>query len=166
MVHPLIEQLRFARSEFVRGLADVSEDEGIQRFGPMNCISWTIGHLADQEQRYWFQRRALALPAPGLNDLVGHGKPASTPSIGEMWAAWRAITEASDPWLDTLTTSDLLGFFETPGPNESIGTLTQRVIGHYWYHLGEGLAIRQMLGHTDLPQFVGNIGEAAPFRVE
>ena len=76
MVHPLIEQLRFARSEFVRGLADVSEDEGIQRFGPMNSISWTIGHLADQEQRYWFQRRALALPSPGLNDLVGHGKPA------------------------------------------------------------------------------------------
>ena len=34
---------------------------------------------------------------------------------------------------------------------------------HYWYHLGEGLAIQQMLGHTDLPQFVGNMPQA-PYR--
>ena len=28
---------------------------------------------------------------------------------------------------------------------------------HYWFHLGESHAIRQMLGHEDLPQFVGNM---------
>ena len=31
---------------------------------------------------------------------------------------------------------------------------------HYWYHLGEAHATRQMLGHTDLPQFVGDMSEA------
>ena len=40
----------------------------------------------------------------------------------------------------------------------------QRVIYHYWYHTGENLAIRQLLGHTDLPEFVGNIDDEAPYR--
>jgi hypothetical protein len=31
---------------------------------------------------------------------------------------------------------------------------------HYWYHLGEAHAIRQMLGHQDLPQFVGDMSAA------
>jgi hypothetical protein len=33
----------------------------------------------------------------------------------------------------------------------------------YWYHLGEALAICQMLGHTDLPDFVGDIDSLAPY---
>jgi hypothetical protein len=35
-----------------------------------------------------------------------------------------------------------------------------RDVYHYWTHLGEADAIRQMLGHTDLPQFVGDTSEA------
>ncbi len=31
---------------------------------------------------------------------------------------------------------------------------------HYWLHIGEGHAIRQQLGHVDLPQFVGDMSEA------
>jgi hypothetical protein len=37
---------------------------------------------------------------------------------------------------------------------------------HYWYHLGEALAVRQMLGHRDLPDFVGDIDSQAPYRPE
>ncbi len=47
-----------------------------------------------------------------------------------------------------------------------MGTLLQRVIYHYWYHTGENVAIRQMFGHTDLPEFVGNIDDEAPYRPE
>jgi hypothetical protein len=36
---------------------------------------------------------------------------------------------------------------------------------HYWFHMGEGHAIRQMLGHGELPQFVGNMS-AALYRPE
>jgi hypothetical protein len=31
---------------------------------------------------------------------------------------------------------------------------------HHWYHTGEAHAIRQLLGHPDLPQFVGDMSEA------
>ena len=43
---------------------------------------------------------------------------------------------------------------------ESVGIMLLRNICHYWTHLGEAHAIRQMLGHTDLPQFVGDMSEA------
>jgi hypothetical protein len=36
---------------------------------------------------------------------------------------------------------------------------------HYWFHLGEAHAIRQMQGHPDLPQFVGDMSEAV-YRLE
>jgi hypothetical protein len=43
---------------------------------------------------------------------------------------------------------------------ESIGTLLYRNLYHYWFHTGEAHAIRQMLGHRDLPQFVGDMSKA------
>ena len=31
---------------------------------------------------------------------------------------------------------------------------------HYWFHIGEAHAIRQILGHGELPQFVGDMSQA------
>jgi len=163
MAHLLVDQLRFARSEFVRGLESVTDEEARRRFMPMNCISWTIGHLANQENTYWVMIAQGKSVQPELYKLVGTGKPASTPPLDEMWAAWREITAAADAYLDGLTEADLIGHLLWKGEPrpENIGTMLLRNIHHYWYHLGEGMAIRQMLGHTDLPQFVCDFGPAA-----
>ena len=40
------------------------------------------------------------------------------------------------------------------------GTKLHRTTYHYWFHLGESQAIRQMLGPGRLPDFVGGFGEA------
>jgi uncharacterized damage-inducible protein DinB len=164
MSHPLVYQLRFARAEFKRGLGDVVGPAAQQRFEPMNCISWMVGHLAWQEQRYWLQRAQGQILLPELNQLLAYGKPGSTPPVEEMWAAWQQVTQAANPWLEQLTTDHLRspilqGF-------SSIGTFMLRTIYHYWYHLGEGMAVRQLLGHADLPDFVGDIDHQAPFRTE
>jgi hypothetical protein len=170
MPHPLIHQLRFARSEFQRGLVGLTDDEARRRFLPMNCISWNIGHLAWQEQRYWLWRGQDLVLLPSIQEQFTVGAPASTPSLDEMWAAWHTITQAADPWLDALTTERLQRPFEVEADGETFtltfGTLLLRTTYHYWYHLGESLAIRQMLGHTNLPDFVGNIDDEAPYRPE
>jgi hypothetical protein len=44
--HLLVAQLRFARSEFARGLEGVTAVDGIVRLPPLNCLSWMVGHLA------------------------------------------------------------------------------------------------------------------------
>jgi hypothetical protein len=38
------------------------------------------------------------------------------------------------------------------------------MIYHYWYHIGENMSIRQLLGHTKLAQFVGTLDRQAPYR--
>ncbi len=165
--HPLVTQLRFTRSEFLRCLEGVSAEDAVRRLEPMNCISWIVGHLANQEHRYWVVWATGQNLAPGLQELVGYGQPASTPPLDEMWATWHKVTRAADEFLDTLTTERLQVHLEAGGKllPESTGTLLYRNIYHYWFHTGEAHAIRQMLGHGELPQFVGDMS-AAVYRLE
>jgi hypothetical protein len=79
-----------------------------------------------------------------------------------MWAIWKAVTDTADPFLNALTAEQLTIFFEFRGQpmRESIGTQIQRTMYHYWFHTGEAHAVRQMLGHEELPQFVGSMVNA------
>jgi hypothetical protein len=84
-----------------------------------------------------------------------------------MWEAWHSIVAEADPYLDTLTSEKMLEHYIVDGRQwgESVGTMMYRMTYHYWYHLGESQAVRQLLGHTDLPGFVGRMNDA-PYRVE
>jgi hypothetical protein len=183
MTLPLVTQLRFARSEFSRCLEGVSDEDARHRIMPMNCISWMVGHLAAQEQYYFLYFSEGKVPHPQLNKLVGFGHPATTPPLDEMWQHWTDITKAADPFLDTLTAEDLKIYPEqkTEGfedslfgmvsnevlekylakgsvkGGESYGTRILRTTYHYFFHTGEAHAIRQQLGHPDLPYFVGDM---------
>lgn len=168
MPHPLVKQLRFTRSEFLRAVKGVSDADARKRLLPMNCLSWNIGHLAWQEQRYFLYFAQDQILYPEIDKGFAYGAPASTPPLKEVLKAWKAITAAADPWLDTLTSAKLeQAVIRNGKPTARIyGNLLQRVIYHYWYHIGENMAIRQQLGHTDLPEFVGNIDRQAPYRLE
>jgi hypothetical protein len=165
--HLLVTQLRFARREFSRGLEGVTEADGVARLEPMNSLGWMVGHLANQEHRYWVQLAQGRDIAPGLRERVGTGRPASTPPLAEMWSTWRLVTAAADEYLDTLTPAGVGVYLLRDGQpvDESVGTLLMRTIYHYWFHAGEASAVRQLLGHRDLPQFVGDMS-AATYRAE
>ena len=72
MSHPLVSQLRFTRSEFLRAVKGVSEVDAQKRLLPMNCLSWNVGHLAWQEQRYflYYAQGQLILPEIHLIKLL------------------------------------------------------------------------------------------------
>lgn len=168
MSHPLVDQFRFTRSEWLRGLAGITEEEGACHFEKMNCISWTVGHLAWHEQRTFLQRPQNILLFSQLNELFAYGAPMNTPSLAEMLEIWQTITKAADPYLDTLTTEFLLTDLPLNGESvgQSRGSALRRITYHYWYHIGEVQAIRQMLGHANLPEYVGDIEVEAPYRPE
>jgi uncharacterized damage-inducible protein DinB len=168
MPHPLVLQLRFTRSEFMRAVGRITDADARQRFMPMNCISWNIGHLAWQEQNYFLHYGQSQTLLPEIAKDFANGAAASTPPLDEMLAAWQAITEAADPWLDTLTSARLQEHVVSKGKPIAYvyGNLLQRVIYHYWYHTGENMAIRQLLGHQRRPQFVGSIDTKAPYQPE
>lgn len=161
MAHHYVTQLHFARSEFTRGLKGVSNGDAQQRVGALNCISWILGHVANQEHFFWVRAAQGRNLIPDLNDLVGTGKPASTPSFPEMRQRWTEITTAADGFLNQLDQEDLRVRFTWKGKpfSEDVGTLLLRNIYHYWYHLGEALSVRQLLGHSSLPEFVGDMSE-------
>ena len=138
------------------------------RVTPMNCISWNVGHLAWQEQRYFLSFAQGQTPVPEMNTEFAYGAPASAPSLEEMLLTWKRITGEADSWLDKATSEILQQEVILDGrpSSRTFGSLLLRTIYHYWYHAGENMAIRQALGHTNLPEFVGDIDEEAPYRPE
>lgn len=168
MTHPLIDQFRFTRSQWLLGLQDISEADGSRHFGPMNCISWTVGHLTWHEQRYWLFRAQGQILYPELNELFAYGAPMNSPSLAEMLTKWQTVTQTADPFLDTVTTAKLEAelLFEGKAVGQTVGSALRRITYHYWYHIGEIQAIRQMLGHQNLPEYVGDIEVEAPYRPE
>ncbi len=168
MTHPLVTQLRFARAEWLRALADVPPEDARRRLPPLNSISWIAAHLAWHEQSNWLYRAQGTILVPAVIELGGYGKPPSAPPLDEMLEAWRTITAAADLYLDALTAAEMQSHWIVKGKPAAadIGTTLLRVIYHYWYHTGEVMAIRQMLGHPNLPEFVGDIDAQAPYRPE
>ena len=158
MMLNIINQLKFARSEFKKGFYSVSEKDGRQRLVPINSIGWIVGHLAWHEQYYWLTRAQGKTLIPEIIEQVGFGKPTSTPSLKEMILYWEKITHASDEFLGRLSESNLLDHMIIRGKELpfNLGTMIFRVIYHYWYHNGEMQALRQLMGHSDLPQFVSD----------
>lgn len=158
----LVRQLRFARSEFIRCLEGLTAEEGQQRIGPMNSISWIMGHLANHEHFLWVVSAQDKVLYPELHEMVGYGKPASTPPLDEMREVWQQVTASADEYMDTLTGDMLTEFLQFRGKqfSENIGTTLMRNAYHIWFHLGEAHAIRQQMGHQP-PDFVGGFGDAA-----
>jgi hypothetical protein len=166
--HPLVDQLRFTRSEWLRGLKGVTEAAGARHFGQMNSIGWIVGHLAWQEQRYLLYRPQGVMLREDIQRDFTTGGPMSTPSLAETLAAWRSITKATEPFLDQLTTKKLLVDLPLNGKRsgQTQGSAIRRMTYHYWFHIGEILAIRQQVGGKALPEYVGSIEAKAPYRPE
>jgi hypothetical protein len=168
MAHPVVEQLRFTRSEWLRGLRGLTEADAARHFGRMNCISWIVGHLTWQEQRTLFLRPRGVLLFPEINDAFAFGSPMSTPSLKAMRSAWNKVTRSADPFLDSVTARELVKDLPLNGrpSGQNLGSAVRRMTFHYWFHIGEIQAIRQMLGQKNLPQYVGNLEATAPYRPE
>jgi hypothetical protein len=168
MMHPLVDQLRFTRSEWLRGLAGVSEEDASHHHGQMNSIGWIVGHLAWQEQRYLLHRPQGIMLRPDIQDGFAYGAPMSTPSLERMLEAWHGITKATEPFIDQLTTDKLLVDVPLNGQpsGQTQGSAIRRLTYHYWFHIGEIQAIRQMLAQKDLPEYVGDLEVEAPYRPE
>jgi DinB superfamily len=167
MPHPLVDQLRFTRAEWLRGLDGVSESDGVRRILPMNSLSWIVGHLAWHEREVWVSR-GLGRSVEPVLEAVASEMPGSSPSFETMSAAWSRIVALSDPLLDGLTVAAMTQPlpFDRGSEPPSAGTELFHVLYHYWSHIGEASAIRQMLGHANPPEFVGDIERDAPWRRE
>lgn len=169
MPHPLVRQLRFTRGEFTRVLQHVSDEDADQRVDGLNSLAWSVGHMAWQEQKHFLHYGQGSMPFPDVDRAFRSGAPATTPPMAEVRPMWDAITRQADPWLDTLSVADMGARYTkrdgSPG-GRVVGDLVQRVTYHYWLHIGQNLAVRKLLGHERIPQFVGDLEGRAGYVAE
>ena len=157
--HHLVWQLRNARKEWAIIFDGVSDEDGERRFGRINSLGWFMAHLA------WHEMMNLGaftgeMMFPQLHEIAGKGNPATTPKLSEMRALWEQIAAAVDERFATLTVDDLLGevnYFGWVYP-ENLGSVLQRTNNHYFYHMGEAAAVRQLLDHTGYPEVMADEG--------
>jgi len=156
-MHPLVEVQHLARKEFARGLRGLLDEDARKRIEPMNCISWIVGHVAQQQHRLfvaWAQGKEMEPRYVPFGSA--YKGPASQPPLEEVMALWHDSCDEADVWLDTATEKILQGPFNAPA-GENGGTVIVRNIFHTWCHLGEISSIRQIIGHRP-PEFVNMHG--------
>jgi uncharacterized damage-inducible protein DinB len=154
-MHPLVEMQHVTRGEFLRGLEGLSDEDARRRMEPMNCISWIVGHVAHQERAFFVAWPRGEQPEARYG-AFGYAAPPSQPSLEEAMALWREASEDADALLHSATEEGLRQLVLSPDPEverENLGTRIVRNIFHYWAHVGEISAIRQVLGHRP-PDFV------------
>jgi hypothetical protein len=71
----------------------------------------------------------------------------------------QGLTPVPEPYLDSLDGAALSRRWKRKSSRETPGTKLHRTTYHYWFHLSESQAVRQMLGHTKLHDFVGRFGK-------
>jgi len=140
-----------ARKELERGLHGLTDEDARKRIEPMNCISWIIGHIANQQHTFFVDWPQSKKADPRFQGF-GFGSSASQPPLEEVLALWILSCDEADAWLHAATDESLQTPFPSPH-GENGGTLLIRHIFHTWFHLGEIISIRQILGHQP-PQFV------------
>lgn len=129
VAHPLVDQLRCSCHEWERGLAGAAAEDAVRHFCRMNCISWTVGHLAWHDQRSWLQRPQDRVLFPVLNEWFVYGAPMSSAALTKMLRMWQTGRQAADPYLDSLTTAQLHTEMPLNGKviGQTVGSLLRRV---------------------------------------
>ena len=122
----------------------------------------------NEKQRVLLYRPQGILLVPELQKEFYSGAHMSTSSLAKMLRLWRKVTKASESFLDSISTKDPLKDLPINGKSvgQTQGDVIRRMTYHYWFHIGEILSIRQMLGHTKLPVYVGSLEAKAPYRPE
>ena len=155
------ELARFAISEFARGLEGLTAEEAQSRIakaggGEMNAISWIVGHV----NTHWLFGYVLMTkkPMPALDRLYfGAGADPTPPPLADVRETLAEATALTQAWLANVDDALLSSKRDFgPLPDENLGTQLMRAVLHTWFHTGEINAVRQMLGHAEIP-FVGEM---------
>ncbi len=155
-MHHLVELQHVTRTEFLRGLEGASDEDARRRVEPMNCISWIVGHMANQEYALFVAVPRGGQVEPRFAAFASSSDP-SQPPLEEAMALWREAGEDADALLHAATEESLrevVSSSDAAAELPNLGTRIVRNIFHYWVHIGEISAIRQVLGHPSPPEFV------------
>ena len=148
----IIYQYKITNNQVLNYINDINDSESKTVFEPLNCISWTIGHLA-RYNNLAFASRSRGVKVPDKFRDFENGSPHSQKDLIYVKGLWLETLNATEKFLDSLEEKDLKKVPDNESyielnkkEEENLGTFMTRRIFHSWNHLGEIASVRQLLG--------------------
>ena len=121
-MHTLVQMYNMTRKEFERNLNGLTDEDARKHIEPMNCISWIIGHVANQQHTFFVDWPEGKETDPRYRPY-GYGSPASQPPLEEVLALWRDACNEADVWLQAATSDSLQVRSQPTSPEGENGAL-------------------------------------------
>ncbi|MBA30388.1 MAG: hypothetical protein CL905_00875 [Dehalococcoidia bacterium] len=142
----IIDQYRITNNQVLNYIDDVTDEESKLIFEPLNCISWTLGHLA-RYNNLTFAARSRGVEIPNEFKDFENGAPHSQKDLSYVKGLWHKTLSDTEKFLDGLNENDLVKVLDNDSYNvDNLGTVMTRMIFHSWNHLGEIASVRQLIG--------------------
>ena len=142
----IIDQYKITNNQVLNYINDISDEESKAIFAPLNCISWTLGHLS-RYNNLAFAARAKGEQIPEEFRDFENGSPHSQKDLSYVKGLWEKTLNDTDKFLDNLKEEDLKRILNNDSYDvDNLGTVMTRMIFHSWNHLGEIASVRQLLG--------------------
>tara|TARA_B100000315_G_C14425783_1_gene517763 strand:+ start:155 stop:640 length:486 start_codon:yes stop_codon:yes gene_type:complete len=142
----IIEQYKITNNQVLNYINDISDEESKAIFAPLNCISWTLGHLS-RYNNLTFAARDKGEQIPEKFRDFENGSPHSQKDLSYVKGLWEKTLNDTDKFLDNLKEEDLKRILNNDSYDvDNLGTVMTRMIFHSWNHLGEIASVRQLLG--------------------
>ena len=142
----IIEQYKITNNQVLNYINDISDEESKAIFTPLNCISWTLGHLS-RYNNLTFAARLKGEQIPEKFRDFENGSPHSQKDLSYVKGLWQQTLNDTDKFLDNIKEEDLNRVLNNDSYDiDNLGTVMTRMIFHSWNHLGEIASVRQLLG--------------------
>lgn len=142
----IIDQYKITNNQVLNYINDISDEESKAIFTPLNCISWTLGHLS-RYNNLAFAARDKGEEIPEKFRDFENGSPHSQKDLSYVKGLWEQTLNDTDKFLDNLKEEDLKRILNNDSYDvDNLGTVMTRMIFHSWNHLGEIASVRQLLG--------------------
>ena len=142
----IIDQYKITNNQVLNYINDISDEESKAIFAPLNCISWTLGHLS-RYNNLTFATRDKGEQIPEKFRDFENGSPHSQKDLSYVKGLWEKTLNDTDKFLDNLKEEDLKRILNNDSYDvDNLGTVMTRMIFHSWNHLGEIASVRQLLG--------------------
>ena len=142
----IIDQYKITNNQVLNYINDISDEESKAIFTPLNCISWTLGHLS-RYNNLTFAARLKGEQIPEKFRDFENGSPHSQKDLSYVKGLWEQTLNDTDKFLDNIKEEDLNRVLNNDSYDvDNLGTVMTRMIFHSWNHLGEIASVRQLLG--------------------
>ena len=124
----IIDQYKITNNQVLNYIDDITDEESKRIFEPLNCISWTLGHLA-RYNNLTFAARSRGVEIPNEFKDFENGAPHSQKDLSYVKGLWIKTLKDTEKFLDGLNENDLVKILDNDSnAGDNLGTVIKDYI--------------------------------------